>query len=68
MPMKTGEKVAGLALYASECCSEELLFDKGEAFARCPKCEACCRWDLLEPVISWQELDDYLDLELPLAA
>src|SRR5689334_16765632 len=64
MSMKTGEMVGDLALYASSCCSYELLFDTEDTFARCPKCEGQCQWNLLERVVSWEELDDE-DLELP---
>lgn len=34
--MKTSEEARELGLYASECCSEELIFDRGDTFVRCP--------------------------------
>jgi hypothetical protein len=55
--MKTRDKVAALALYASECCGEELLFDVHEYFSRCPCCERPTSWKFVERVLSWQELD-----------
>jgi hypothetical protein len=56
--MKTAEPVRYLALYASACCAEEVLFDVNDRFSRCPKCAKLCFWNLLEEVVSWQDLDD----------
>ena len=65
--MKTTETVRELALYASSCCLHEVVFDRNDTFSRCPKCERLCRWQLVERVVSWQELDNWVE-ELPLAA
>ena len=56
--MKTAESVRQLALYASACCADELLFDVNDKFSRCPKCERLCFWELVEEVVSWQDMDD----------
>jgi hypothetical protein len=55
--MKTAEPVRELALYASACCSEELLFLVNDQFCRCPKCGSLCFWKLIEPVVSWEDMD-----------
>jgi hypothetical protein len=56
--MKTTERVRQLALYASDCCLDEALFDRGDRFSRCPKCERLCGWELVEEVFSWLDLQD----------
>ena len=58
--MKTAEPVRQLALYASACCTDEVLFDVNDQFSRCPKCERLCFWELVEEVVSWQEMDNLL--------
>ena len=60
--MKTAEPVRQLALYASACCNEEILFYINDQFSRCPKCARLCFWKLLEEVVSWQDMDK-LELE-----
>jgi hypothetical protein len=55
--MKTGETVTDLGLYASECCSEELIFDFGDRFLRCPQCNHSCFWELEEEVVSQDEFE-----------
>ena len=54
--MRTSEQVKGLGLYSSACCSEEALFDVTDNFSRCPACERLCFWELVEPVVSWLDL------------
>ena len=56
--MKTSETVMELALYASECCKGELLFDRNDKFSRCPVCERLCGWVYIEAVVSWTELQE----------
>jgi hypothetical protein len=56
--MTTGEDVRIPALYASDCCSAELIFDKYDTFGSCPRCEGFCEWDLIEYVRSEYELDE----------
>lgn len=56
--MRTGENAPELALYSSSCCEEEMIFDGNDRFCRCPRCEGLCEWDLIEPVISWSQLDE----------
>jgi len=55
--MKTAEPVRQLALYASACCTEEILFFVNDQFSRCPKCKRLCFWKLQEEVVSWQDMD-----------
>jgi hypothetical protein len=67
--VKSTETVRVLGLYASSCCQLEALFDIDDTFSRCPKCERLCRWEFVEKVISWQELEDEFEsIEIPLAA
>ena len=61
--MKTAERVRTLALYASECCCEESVFDIDVDFSRCPRCQALCSWNFVERVFSCKELE----AELPAA-
>ena len=56
--MKTAEPVRQLALYASACCNDQLLFFVNDQFTRCPKCHRLCFWKLIEGVVSWEEMDD----------
>ena len=55
--MKTGETVTDLGLYASECCREELIFDGGDTFLRCPRCTRLCEWELEEEIVAQDELE-----------
>jgi hypothetical protein len=55
--MKTAEPVRQLALYASACCNDQLLFFVNDQFTRCPKCQQRCFWKLIEEVVSWEETD-----------
>ena len=55
--MRTDEMVSELGLYRSKCCSEELIFDVGDDFGRCPKCQSLCDWQLEDELISHEELN-----------
>ena len=55
--MKTGDTVADLGLYASECCSSELIFDTGDRFANCPLCNRPCVWELEEELVTQDEFE-----------
>ena len=55
--MKTSETVVDLGLYASDCCGEELIFDIGDTFYRCPKCQGLCEWELVEEIVPLDQLD-----------
>jgi hypothetical protein len=66
--MRTTETVKQLGLYDSACCNEETLFDRQDTFSRCPACHSLCFWQLVEPVVSWQELDGLADEEYVRAA
>ena len=57
--MRTSDVAPELGLYASECCNVELIFDKGDTFCRCPKCEHLCGWDLLENLVMAEEIEEY---------
>jgi hypothetical protein len=54
--MKTGQDVRQLGLYVSECCLQEILFDKNGSFRRCPRCGQLCEWELVDAVMSGQEI------------
>jgi hypothetical protein len=56
--VKTAERVTQLAIYASDCCVDEVLFDVNDRYSRCPKCSRLCSWEFVEKVISWHEMDD----------
>jgi len=60
--MKTAEPVRQLALYASACCNDQLLFYVNDQFTLCQKCQRSCFWKIEEEVVSWQEMDN-LELE-----
>jgi hypothetical protein len=55
--MRTGEDSRELGLYATACCLQEMIFDAKDTFRRCPKCERLCKWELVEPVVAWTELE-----------
>ena len=63
--MKTGQNVHQLGLYRSVCCVSESLFLRDDDLGRCPKCSQPCSWHLVEPVLTWQELEQ-LDVKLEL--
>ena len=44
--MKTSDDVSELGLYTNDCCGEELIFDTGDTFWRCPRCQHLCLWEL----------------------
>ena len=48
--MKTSEDARKSGLYESECCSQELIFLKGDTLWRCPGCQSLCRWELIETI------------------
>ncbi len=54
--MRTSEDVHELGLYANDCCSEELIFDSGDTFWRCPRCNHLCCWELEAKITSEAEL------------
>ena len=57
--MKTGETVTELGLYDTECCSEEFIFDLGDTFRRCPKCQALCLWELQDEVVKPEDTENF---------
>lgn len=46
--MKTGENVFETGLYASDCCLQEILFEAGDSFSRCPRCANLSVWETVE--------------------
>jgi len=62
--MRTSEDAPQLGLYASECCLEELIYCEGDTFWRCPRCHSLCRWELLECVVSPEELAGCQEIKL----
>jgi hypothetical protein len=57
--MKTGQDVGELALYASDCCLQEVLFNKDETFTRCPRCSGLCEWEIVDVVVAWHEMEEF---------
>jgi len=55
--MTTGQTVTDLGLYASDCCSVELIFEAGDVFSMCPRCARRCLWQLEEEIVTLEELD-----------
>ncbi len=56
--MKTADQAQYLALYASACCEDEMIFASGDLFSRCLNCNRATEWRMVERVMSWQELDE----------
>ena len=46
--MKTGQDVLEAGLYASECCGEEIMLDKGSIYPRCEKCHGLSTWEAVD--------------------
>ena len=57
--MKTGTIVDDNWLYVSECCLEEVYFESGGLFSRCPRCSGLCNWEMVD--VSNEDLKDYVD-------
>ena len=57
MYMRSDERAISLGLYASDCCSAELIFDTGDEFLQCPECGRPCEWDLEEVLVSQDEFE-----------
>jgi hypothetical protein len=55
--MKTGDTVTDLGLYASECCSSELIFDTGDRLTNCPLCNRPCVWELEEELVTQDDFE-----------
>ena len=56
--MRTAEDVYELGLYANDCCNEELIFDEGDRFSRCPRCHSLCNWKLEASITRVNDLED----------
>ncbi len=54
---KTCEDVELLGLYVSDCCGVELIFDTGDTFTRCPRCQGLCDWELVETLVTTAQLE-----------
>jgi hypothetical protein len=54
--VKTGQDVRELGLYASDCCLQELFFDKDDSFSRCPRCLRLCEWEAVDAAGALQEM------------
>jgi hypothetical protein len=54
--MKTGQDVHEVGLYVSNCCLQELRFDRNESFSRCPRCLRLCEWEFVDMVLSAHEV------------
>ncbi len=56
--MKTTERVPKLALYACDCCGDEVVLDIDDHSSHCPGCDESCQWVFVERVFSWLEMED----------
>jgi hypothetical protein len=56
--MKTSETATELGVYASECCGEELIFDDGDTFSRCMKCNRLCEWEMIDVAKRGTEMEE----------
>lgn len=54
--MRTGEDVKELGLYSSECCLQDILFDTGDSFSRCPRCSKLTAWERVDDTLTSDEL------------
>jgi len=54
--VKTGQDVREFGLYASDCCVQEVLFDKDDSFSRCPRCLRLCEWEPVDAAVASQEM------------
>jgi hypothetical protein len=61
--MKTSEDVRELGLYTSDCCNQDLIFDVGDTFCRCPKCMRLCEWELESRITPIEALETDLMVE-----
>ena len=50
--MKTGTTANDKALYSSECCNCEVIFDRGETLTRCPKCSGLTVWEITDEEVT----------------
>ena len=55
--MRTGDTVTDLGLYTSDCCSVEMIFDTGDQFGKCPKCQRLCIWEEEEELVALDEFN-----------
>ena len=55
--MRSADTVTDFGLYASECCSAEMIFDDGDRFSTCPQCNHNCIWELEEEIVAQDEFD-----------
>lgn len=56
--MRTSEDVRNLGVYASECCGEEMIFETGDTFCRCPRCHRLCQWGLIKTLVTAAQFED----------
>jgi hypothetical protein len=64
--MRTSEDVMELGLYTCGCCDQELIFDLGDTFCRCPRCESLCNWELGERITRIDDFEANVSAEKPL--
>jgi hypothetical protein len=54
--MNTSQEAIESGLYASDCCTYEILFLENDSYLRCPACDSLCEWELVEHAVLWTEL------------
>jgi hypothetical protein len=55
--MKTGQTVDDPGLYSTKCCNVEVVFDPGDTFSRCPRCQHLCQWEFDCELVTSGDLD-----------
>jgi len=55
--MKTGKTVDEPGLYSTECCSQEVTFDVGDMFSRCPQCMHLCEWEFEDELVTTEDVE-----------
>ena len=56
--MKTSEDVLESGLYMNDCCGQQLIFDLGDTFCRCPKCQRLSDWELESKIVEVAGYDE----------
>ena len=63
--MRTSDDAFELGLYICDCCDQELIFDIGDTFCRCPRCMSLCNWELQASITRLDNLEDEVTANKP---
>jgi hypothetical protein len=56
---RSPQMVAESGCYSTECCDEELVFDSGDRFLRCPRCQYLCEWEYEYELLTPEDLEQF---------